>query len=195
LTAFAIAGAAGLALAAAAGWWLVPVGAACLAAGWFYTGGPRPYGYSGLGELFVFVFFGLVATVGTAYVQLGRISGLAVAASVSVGLLAVALLLVNNLRDIPGDTSSGKRTLAVRVGARATRMLYATVVLGAFGVAVALSVSRIGSLSALAALPLAVPPVRRVLAGEEGMALISVLGATGRLQLVFGALLAAGIAI
>ncbi len=112
-----------------------PVGAACIAAGWLYTGGPRPYGYAGLGELFVFVFFGLVATVGTAYVQVGRITGLAVGAAVPVGLLAVALLVVNNLRDIPGDTASGKRTLAVRIGAPATRGLYAAAVLVPFGVA------------------------------------------------------------
>lgn len=100
--AFGVAALAGLALAAAAGWWLILVGAASVAAGWLYTGGPRPYGYAGLGELFVFVFFGLVATVGTAYVQLERITGLAVAASVPVGLLAVALLVVNNLREHTG---------------------------------------------------------------------------------------------
>ena len=118
--AFAVAAAGGLALAAVADWWLILVGAACIAAGWLYTGGPRPYGYAGLGELFVFVFFGLVATVGTEYVQVGRITGLAVGRAVPVGLLAVALLVVNNLRDIPGDTASGKRTLAVRIGAPAT---------------------------------------------------------------------------
>ncbi|MDQ2726036.1 MAG: 1,4-dihydroxy-2-naphthoate octaprenyltransferase, partial [Actinomycetota bacterium] len=111
-------------LAAVAGWWLILVGAACMAAGWLYTGGPRPYGYAGLGEVFVFVFFGLVATVGTAYVQTERIDGLAVLAAVPVGLLAVALLIVNNLRDIPGDTDAGKRTLAVRLGAPATRIAY-----------------------------------------------------------------------
>ncbi len=195
VVAFAVAAAGGLALAAAAGWWLVAVGAACIAAGWLYTGGPRPYGYAGLGELFVFVFFGLVATVGTTYVQIGRITGLAVAAAVPVGLLAVALLVVNNLRDIPGDTASGKRTLAVRIGAPATRRLYAAVVLIPFGVAAAIAASQLGALLALAALPLAVPPVRRVLAGEQGKGLIAVLVATARLQLVFGALLAVGIAI
>jgi 1,4-dihydroxy-2-naphthoate octaprenyltransferase len=148
-----------------------------------------------LGEVFVFIFFGLVATAGTAYVQLGRVTGLAIAASVPVGLLAVALLVVNNLRDIPGDTASGKRTLAVRVGARRTRLFYATCVLAAFGLAGALAVARIGSLMALVALPLAVGPVRSVLAGREGKDLIAVLGATGRLQLAFGALLAVGIGI
>jgi 1,4-dihydroxy-2-naphthoate polyprenyltransferase len=195
LTAFGVAALGGLALAAAAGWWLIAVGAACIAAGWLYTGGPRPYGYAGLGELFVFVFFGLVATVGTAYVQLQRITGLAVAAAVPVGLLAVALLVVNNLRDIPGDTASGKRTLAVRVGAARARRLYVAAVLVPFVVAAGLAVSRPWTLLTLLALPLAVPPIRRVLGGQEGKDLVAVLAATARLQLVFGALLAAGIAL
>jgi 1,4-dihydroxy-2-naphthoate octaprenyltransferase len=125
ILAFGLAAAAGLVLAAVASWWLLLVGAASIAAGYLYTGGPRPYGYAGLGELFVFVFFGLVATVGTAYVQLERITGLAVLAAVPVGLLAVAMLVVNNLRDIAGDEVSGKRTLAVRLGAPATRLVYA----------------------------------------------------------------------
>ena len=193
--AFAVAGAAGLALAAAAGWWLLAVGAACIAAGWFYTGGPRPYGYAGFGEAFVFVFFGLVATAGTAYVQLGRVTGLAVASAVPVGLLAVALLVVNNLRDIRGDAASDKRTLAVRIGATRTRRVYAAAVLTPFAVAALLAPAAPFAVLALLALPLAVVPVRRVLAGEEGAGLIAVLGATGRLQLAFGALLAAGIAV
>jgi 1,4-dihydroxy-2-naphthoate octaprenyltransferase len=136
-----------------------------------------------------------VATVGTTYVQLGRVTGLAVVAAVPVGLLAVALLVVNNLRDIPGDTASGKRTLAVRIGAPATRRLYAGVVLVPFALAGALAVSRVWSLLALVAVPLAVIPIRRVLSGEAGKGLIAVLVATARLQLVFGALLAAGLAI
>jgi 1,4-dihydroxy-2-naphthoate octaprenyltransferase len=185
----------GLWLAAATTWWLLLVGAACIGAGWLYTGGPRPYGYAGLGEVFVFVFFGLVATVGTAYVQIERITGLAIGAAVPVGLLAVALLVVNNLRDIPGDRASGKRTLAVRIGAPATRRLYTVVVLLPFGIATLLALSRLGTLLVWLALPLAITPVRRVLAGEQGKGLIPVLGATARLQLVFGALLAAGIAI
>jgi 1,4-dihydroxy-2-naphthoate polyprenyltransferase len=193
LASFGVAAVVGLALAAAAGWWLILVGAASVAAGWLYTGGPRPYGYAGLGEVFVFVFFGLVATVGTAYVQLERVTGLAVAAAVPVGLLAVALLVVNNLRDIPGDTASGKRTLAVRVGDGVTRRLYTACVLVPFAIVPALAVARPGALLALAALPLAVVPVRKVLGGEAGRGLIPVLGATGRLQLVFGALLAVGI--
>ncbi len=195
LIAFAVAGAAGLALAAVAAWWLILVGAACMAAGWFYTGGPRPYGYAGLGEVFVFVFFGLVATAGTAYVQLGRIDGLAVLAAVPVGLLAVALLVVNNLRDIPGDTVAGKRTVAVRVGAASTRKLYAGCLGAAFVLAVAVAVDRPWALLALAAIPVAFASARRVLRGAEGSALIAVLGQTGRVQLLVGALLAAGIAL
>jgi 1,4-dihydroxy-2-naphthoate octaprenyltransferase len=190
---FAVAGAAGVALAAVAGWWLILVGLACVAAGWLYTGGPKPYGYLGFGELFVFVFFGLVATAGTAYVQLGRLTGLAVAAGVPVGLLAVALLVVNNLRDIPGDTRSGKMTLAVRVGPGPTRIGYAVAVLAPFLAAVGLAVSRPGALLALAALPLAVAPVRTVLGGAEGRDLVPVLMATARLQLTYGALLAVGL--
>jgi 1,4-dihydroxy-2-naphthoate octaprenyltransferase len=193
--AFVVAAVGGLLLAAVTTWWLLLVGAACIGAGWLYTGGPRPYGYAGLGELFVFIFFGLVATVGSAYVQIGRITGLSVGAAVPVGLLAVALLVVNNLRDIPGDRSSGKRTLAVRIGAPATRPLYAVVVSLAFGVATLLALSRVGTLLVWLALPFALPPVRRVLGGEQGKGLIPVLGGTARLQLVFGALLAVGIAI
>ncbi|MDQ6617291.1 MAG: 1,4-dihydroxy-2-naphthoate polyprenyltransferase [Actinomycetota bacterium] len=195
LLSFVVAGGTGLALASAAGWWLVLVGAACLAAGWLYTGGPRPYGYAGLGEVFVFVFFGLVATVGAAYVQLERITGLAVLAGVPVGLLAVALLVVNNLRDIPGDTTAGKNTLAVRLGAPATRILYVATIAGAFAAVALIALVRPWALLALAALPLAAPPIRRVRSGEAGRGLVDVLVATGRLQLVFGFLLAAGIAL
>ena len=191
--AFGLAGAAGLALAAAAGWWLLIVGAASIAAGWFYTGGPRPYGYAGFGELFVFVFFGLVATAGTAYVQLGHFTGLAWLAAVPVGLLAVALLVVNNLRDIPGDTVAGKKTLAVRVGAPATRALFAVCILAPFAFAAGIAAARLGALLALAALPIALSPVRRVKDGAVGRDLIPVLGETGRTQLAFGLLLAVGI--
>ncbi|MDQ1440120.1 MAG: 1,4-dihydroxy-2-naphthoate polyprenyltransferase [Acidimicrobiaceae bacterium] len=195
LLSFGLAAVVGLVLASVAGWWLIAVGAACLAAGWLYTGGPRPYGYAGLGEVFVFVFFGLVATTGTAYVQLGRITGLALLASVPVGLLAVALLVVNNLRDIPGDTTAGKLTLAVKLGAPATRILYSATIATAFAAVALIAVVRPWALLALAAVPLAVPPVRRVLAGEAGRGLVAVLQATGRLQLAFGVLLAAGIAL
>lgn len=191
----AVAAAAGVALAVAVGPELLVVGACCFAAGYLYTGGPRPYGYAGLGEAFVFVFFGLVATVGSAYVHLERVSGLAVTAAIPVGLLATALLVINNLRDIPTDVVAGKATLAVRLGDRDTRSLYAALVIGAFVSAVAVGLVRAGALAALLAIPLAVAPVRAVLAGATGPRLIPVLGTTGRVQLVAGSLLAAGIAL
>ncbi|HWG73614.1 MAG TPA: 1,4-dihydroxy-2-naphthoate polyprenyltransferase [Acidimicrobiales bacterium] len=195
LAAFAVAAVAGLALAVAVGPQLLAVGAAAIAAAWFYTGGPRPYGYAGMGELFVFVFFGLVATAGTAYVQLDRLTALSALAAVPVGLLAVALLVVNNLRDIDGDATAGKRTLAVRLGAPATRALYQGCLLASFALTVAVAAWRPWALLALVALPLAVPPARRVRHRESGRGLIEVLGATGRLQIAFGALLTVGIAL
>jgi 1,4-dihydroxy-2-naphthoate octaprenyltransferase len=193
--AFGVAAVAGLALTVAVGPQLLVVGALCISAGWFYTGGPRPYGYAGFGELFVFVFFGLVATVGSAYVQTAHLHWLDFAAAIPVGLLAVALLVVNNLRDIPGDTLAGKRTLAVRLGDARTRLLYAGCIAGAFAALALVATVRVGALIGFAALPLAVPPVRRVLSGAPAPGLIAVLGATGKLQLALGALLTTGILI
>src|SRR3954447_4328706 len=181
---FGVAAVAGLALAAAVSWWLLLVGASSFAAGWLYTGGSRPYGYSGFGELFVFLFFGVVATVGSAYVHLERITGLALLASVPVGLLATALLVVNNLRDIPTDKVAGKRTLAVRLGDRRTRESYACAVVLPFFAAVSIAVSRPWALLALLAIPIAVAPIRRVPGGAVGRDLIAVLQETGRLQLI-----------
>ena len=197
LLSFAVAAIAGLALAVAVGPELLVVGAASFAAGWLYTGGPRPYGYLGLGELFVFVFFGVVATAGSSYVQLDEITKLSLAASVPVGLLATALLVINNLRDIPGDTVVGKRTLAVRLGDQRTRVLYVVLIAGAFVCVpiVAGAGSRPVGALAFFALLLARRPVTRVLAGSRGRDLIPVLADTGRVQLVFGVLLAAGLAI
>jgi len=194
-TAFGVAAVAGLALTVAVGPQLLVVGGLSIAAGWFYTGGPRPYGYAGFGELFVFVFFGLVATAGSAYVQTSRLHALDLLASVPVGLLAVALLVVNNLRDIPGDGVAGKRTLAVRLGDARTRVLYVGCLVVAFAGVAVVAIDRPGALLALVALPLAVRPVRRVTDGARGRDLIAVLGGTGRLQLVAGALLAVGIVI
>ncbi len=182
----------GLALAAATTWWLVAVGAACFAAGWLYTGGPRPYGYVGLGELSVFVFFGVIATMGSAYVQSGRISWVALAAAVPVGMLATALLEANNLRDLPGDERAGKRTLAVRVGSRAARWLYVGSLLVAAGGVAVLASWRPLALVAFAAAVLAVAPARTVLSGASGKDLVPVLQATARLQVVVGALLVVG---
>jgi len=204
LLSFATAGVAGLALVALSGlWWLLLVGAAAILAAWTYTGGPRPYGYAGLGEVFVFVFFGLVAVCGTAVVQVGFISALAVACGVGVGALSCAILVVNNLRDIPGDTTAGKNTLAVRLGDARTRTLYAALVGMALAVPGALGI--LGSIApatwpaagvlGLGALALAIQPLREVRMGARGPALVSVLGATGRLLLGYGVLLSLGIAI
>lgn len=197
LVSFAVAGLVGTALALAVGPELFVVGALAIAAGWFYTGGPRPYGYAGLGEAFVFTFFGVVATAGSAYVQTGSLSGLGLAASVPVGLLATALLVVNNLRDIPGDTEVGKRTLAVRLGDRRTRFLYVGLLVGAFvcvPLVAGLGGRPAGAVSLFAVL-LAAAPVTAVLGGARGPDLIPVLGATGRVQLVFGALLTLGLTL
>ena len=192
---FAAACAAGLVLAAVTSWWLVLAGAMAVAAAWFYTGGRRPYGYRALGEISVFVFFGVFAVTGTAYVQLGRMTWLALAASVPVGLLACALLVVNNLRDIGTDAVAGKRTLAVVLGEQRTRLLYVLCALVPFGAAVVIAPLRPAALAALAAVPLAAAPVRLVRGGASGRQLVTALAQTGRLQLAYGALLAAGLAI
>ncbi|SDO38385.1 1,4-dihydroxy-2-naphthoate polyprenyltransferase [Geodermatophilus sp. DSM 45219] len=195
LASFAVAAVAGLALAALTSWWLVAVGAACIAAAWTYTGGPLPYGYRALGEVFVFVFFGLVAVVGTTFVQTGRVDGLAVAASVPIGLLSVALLVVNNLRDIEGDAAVGKRTLAVLLGDRGTRIAFAALPAVAFGVIAGIGAVRPWATIAVVAAPLALAPVRTVLSGGRGPALIGALQQTGLLTLVTGVLLGAGLAL
>ena len=192
---FAIACAAGLALAAMTSWWLLLIGAAAVAAAWFYTGGSRPYGYRALGELSVFVFFGLAAVAGTAYVQMQTLTWLPWAAAAAIGLLACALLVINNLRDIPTDSLSGKRTLAVVLGDRRTRALYVGCIVVPFCVVLALAPARPLSLLALAALPLALAPVRQVRDGATGRSLIAALSQTGRLELAYGALLTLGLAI
>jgi len=194
LASFGIAGIAGLALAAVVAPWLIAVGAVCMAAAWAYTGGPRPYGYAGLGEVFVFVFFGVVAVTGSAYVQEGRVSALALGASVPVGLLATAMLVVNNLRDRCGDEADGKRTLAVRLGDRHTRLMYGGLVVGALACPLGLAAAATPwALLGLVALPLAVVPLRRVMTGAAGVDLVAVLGQTGRLQLAFAVGLTAGL--
>ena len=195
LAAFAVAAAAGLTLAAAVTPWLLLVGVVSIAAGWLYTGGPRPYGYLGLGELFVFTFFGLVATVGSAYVHQQEVPAVAWLAAVAVGFLACALLVVNNLRDRPADAEAGKRTLAVRLGDRPTRILYVALVDGALVVGSLCALSRPWAVLVLGAGVVAGPAVRRVMGGAEGPDLIDVLGRTGRIQLVAGLLLAVGLAL
>jgi len=186
---------AGLALAALSSWWVLAPGAAAVAAAWFYTGGSRPYGYRGYGELAVFAFFGVLAVTGTAYVQMRTLSWLALAAAVPVGLLACALLVVNNLRDIGTDTTVGKRTLAVMLGDHRSRLLYGACALLPFGIAIAMAPVRPLALLTLAAIPLALAPVRLVASGAVGRSLITALGQTGRVQLAFGALLAIGLAV
>jgi 1,4-dihydroxy-2-naphthoate octaprenyltransferase len=193
--AFAVAAVAGLALAALSSWWLVAVGAVCIAAAWTYTGGPLPYGYRALGEVFVFVFFGPVAVVGTTYVQTRSLASLAVAVSVPVGLLIVAILVVNNLRDIEGDALVGKRTLAVLLGDRRTRLLFVALFVVAFAVISAVGLVRPEALGGLLAIPLAIAPSRTVLSGGRGPALIGALSGTGLLTLATGVLLAAGLAL
>jgi 1,4-dihydroxy-2-naphthoate octaprenyltransferase len=194
-TSFVVACLAGLVLAAATSWWLLAVGVAAVAAAWTYTGGRHPYGYRGFGEVAVFAFFGLAAVVGTAFVQVRSLTWLSVAAAVPVGLLACALLVINNLRDIPSDTATGKRTLAVRIGDQRTRLLYAGCALLPFAAAALIATVRPLALLTVAAIPLALAPVRAVRAGAGGPALIGALGQTGRLQLAFGALLTLGLAI
>jgi 1,4-dihydroxy-2-naphthoate octaprenyltransferase len=185
----------GLVLAAVTSWWIVAGGALCVLAAWFYTGGPRPYGYRGLGEISVFVFFGVAAVAGTAYVEMGRLSWLGLAASVPAGLLSCALLMINNLRDIGSDASSGKQTLAVRIGDARARMVYLLFLLLPFAGAALIGVYRPFALLALVALPLSVPPLRAVRGGVSGPGLIATLGQTGRLQLAFGIAFTVGLAI
>jgi 1,4-dihydroxy-2-naphthoate polyprenyltransferase len=191
--AFAVAAVAGLALAVAVDLRLLLVGVAAIAAAVLYTGGPRPYGYAGFGELAVLAFFGVVATCGSAYVQLERVPATAVAASLPVGLGAVAILLANNVRDVDGDRQAGKRTLAVRLGRDRARRLFVGVVVAIFAAAVLLGLARPPVLVTLAAVPLAVVPVRLVRSRTDGPGMIAALGATARLQLVVSLLLAAGL--
>lgn len=195
LLAFAVAAVAGLALALLTSLWLILVGAACIAAAWGYTGTSRPYGYRGLGEVSVFVFFGLVAVLGTAYVQGQRVTAVAVIGGVCMGALACALLVANNLRDIATDELAGKRTLAVRLGDARTRLLYQLLVVIALAAPlVAAAVARSGwPLLGLAGGWFAAPALGVVAAGARGPALVPVLGATGRAQLVTGALLGLGL--
>ncbi|HET9254814.1 MAG TPA: 1,4-dihydroxy-2-naphthoate polyprenyltransferase [Pseudonocardiaceae bacterium] len=191
LASFAVAGAAGLALVALTGyWWLLALGAVCVAGAWCYTGGPRPYGYSGLGELAVFVFFGLVAVLGTEYVLSGRITLTGGAAALAVGAMSAAALVTNNLRDIPTDAVSGKRTLAVRLGEHRTRTLYTALMCVPFAVTLGLVITRWTALAGLLALVFAVPALRRVRGGALGADLIPALRDTGLTMLVWALALA-----
>jgi len=191
---FASAALFGLALVALSGAFvMLLVGAASIAAAWYYTGGKKPYGYSGLGEVFVFVFFGLVATLGTTYTQAGTLSISSIVGAVGVGAIASAILVANNLRDIPSDTSHGKGTLAVRLGATRTRTLYAALLTVALACVLILGVIHPSALVALLSFALALPLVRRVMGGAVGRDLVPVLSGTGRFELVYSALLAIGL--
>ena len=209
--AFGVAGIAGLVLAATTAWWLVPLGALSILAAWFYTGGKKPYGYLALGEVMVFVFFGLVAVMGTTYVQVhGQVPALpevcndpyvvcvfidewwtglsfpALYAGIGIGALACAILVVNNLRDIPTDTESGKRTLAVLLGAERTRGLYALLVLAAACAVVAVAAATTWwALAGLVFLVRCIAPLRTVLGGAVGPALIPVLQQTGIAEIIW----------
>jgi 1,4-dihydroxy-2-naphthoate polyprenyltransferase len=194
--AFGIAVAAGLYLAAVAGWELLVVGVASILAGVLYTGGPRPYGYEGLGELFVFVFFGIVAVVGSYYVQTEELRWEAFALAVPVGLLSSAILVVNNVRDIDTDRRAGKRTLAVKLGRERARVLFTAMVVLSFAAPVV--ILALGGLTpwlliTLAALPLGIPLIKTVSSRSDGPALNGALAGTGRLLAVFSVLLAAGV--
>ena len=196
VTAFGVGALFGLALVVVSGhWWLIAVGALAIAAGWFYTGGSKPYGYLGLGEVGVFIFFGLVAVLGTTYTQIDRVTVPALLGAVAVGLLACAILMVNNIRDIPTDAVVGKRTLAVRMGDHRARRAYVAMIWLPLllGAACALV-----NAWAVIVLLLAVPAALRripVNAGARGRLLVPVLAATGMYELAFGVLLGLGLAI
>ena len=194
---FLIAALAGLVLVSLTGhWWLLIVGAAAIAAAWFYTGGPRPYGYAGLGELFVFIFFGIVPVLGTLYVQTDAIDARGVLAATGVGALACAILVTNNLRDIPSDRQAGKLTLAVRLGDRRTRRLYVLLIALAF--AVVLPMALLGEpwvLLGLLAAFWAVRPLRIIGSGATGPGLIPALVATGHLVIAYAVTVSVGLLI
>jgi 1,4-dihydroxy-2-naphthoate octaprenyltransferase len=193
--AFGIAVLAGAYLAAVAGWQLLVVGAASIVAGVLYTGGPRPYGYEGLGEVFVFLFFGVVAVDGSYYVQAEELRWEAFALSAPVGLLAAAILVVNNVRDVDTDRRAGKRTLAVKLGRERARTLFVGMLVVAFAVPLLVAAGGLSWWLALTGLawPLAVPLVRTVRTRTDGPALNQALAATGRLLAAFSLLLSAGV--
>jgi len=191
----ALGGAFGFALAATSSWWLLLVGVAAIAAAWTYTGGRSPYGYRGLGEVSVFLFFGLVAVLGTAYVQIEDVTWLAIACAIGVGALACAILVANNLRDIPTDSVTGKKTLAVVLGDTWTRRFYAFLLLVAIASLVWAAAFTLWALLGLAMVPLAVRARQVVASGAKGLALIPVLRDTGLAELVYAVGLALGLFI
>lgn len=193
--AFAVAAIAGLVIAATTSWWLILLGALCIVAGWGYTGGPNPYGYLGLGEVFVFVFFGLVATMGTTFAIVQTVTLESAIASVAMGALACALLVVNNLRDIPGDSRSGKQTLAVRLGDRTTRGIYVSLIVMAAVAMIVAALQRPFAFAGITGLIVVLPAIQLVRRGARGRDLIPVLESTGKAQLIAAIFLAVGLAM
>jgi 1,4-dihydroxy-2-naphthoate octaprenyltransferase len=196
IAAFAVAAVAGLILSLLTDWRLLIAGVACLLAGWLYTGGPRPYGYLGLGEVFVFLFFGLVATVGTVYVETLRVTPLAVLIGSAMGCMATAILVLNNLRDIDTDAAAGKRTLATRIGRPRTRLLLVLLICAAFAIPIAVVVLELASVTVLVvalAIPLAVGAVRIAYATAAGPPLVSALKRMAMAELAYALLVALGL--
>jgi 1,4-dihydroxy-2-naphthoate octaprenyltransferase len=193
--AFGVAAVFGFVLAATTTWWLLLVGVLCFLAGWFYTGGKHPYGYLGFGEVFVFIFFGVVATMGTTFVINEQLTLVSFLASVVVGCLACALLAVNNLRDIAGDQISNKKTLAVRIGEPGARKFYITLFIVAGFAVILIALSYSAALIAMLGLAVAVKPIKRVYAGATGADLIDVLVMTGRVQILVAISLSVGLLI
>ncbi len=193
--AFGVAGLFGIILSVLAGaWWLILVGAACIAAAWFYTGGKNPYGYIGLGEVSVFIFFGLVAVMGTEFVQTGFLSWEGLLVAVAIGAISASVNLVNNIRDIPTDAASGKQTIAVRLGDSRARTLFTVLTCVPFVVSVLLALVYAPALVGLVALPLAIAAVMKVRSGATGKALIPVLGLNGKAMLAWAVLTAVALA-
>ena len=180
---FGVAAVAGLGLAITTSWWLIAVGAISIAAAWGYTGGKNPYGYMGLGELFVFIFFGLVATVGSFYVQTEEITGQSILAGVIVGSLACAILVINNIRDRAKDEVVGKLTLAVRLGDKRSRIFYSVLVIAPYLLTAGFGTP--WALLTLLTLPMTISILKALWSGIQGIELIALLGKTGKLQMLF----------
>jgi 1,4-dihydroxy-2-naphthoate polyprenyltransferase len=196
IAAFGLAAVAGLVLSLVTDWKLVVVGVACLLAGWLYTGGPRPYGYLGLGEIFVFVFFGLVATVGTVYVETLRVTPLSVLMACAMGCFATAILVLNNLRDLDTDAAAGKLTLATRIGRARTRVLLLVLVCVAFGIPIAVLVLNLAGVTVMLvhfAILIAAVPVRIAFATTEAPALVRALKRMAVAELAYALLFSLGL--
>jgi len=196
IAAFGVASIAGLLLSAITDWRLLLVGVACLLAGWLYTGGPRPYGYLGLGEVFVFVFFGLVATVGTVYVETLRLTPISILVGCAMGCLATAILVLNNLRDLDTDLAAGKLTLATRIGRRRTLNLLLALVCAAFALPIAIAAFNLASVTVvlvIVAIPIAAAAVRIAFATTSAPALVSALKRMAIAELAYALLLSLGL--